>query len=240
MIQSFLHSILTEYTYLEVYCITFSYFITLYFVLGPIFQLGCKILEKYGWVHPIVIGKSNKTKFEIIHSFKSIVIFGCSGIATIYLSRSGIIHVIPPNLTNTVFGLIILTLWNEVHFFIVHRIMHIPYFYRHIHKIHHQSKIPSVYAVYSFHWFEALLLSTVPITIAPLIDLSSAAIFLYPLASILLNYAGHCNYRFGKGLGKHWYLFGTRHAQHHYHNSKHYSFASNILDLIFSTNKRQP
>ena len=170
--------------------------------------------------------------FEIRHSFKSIIIFGFSGLPVVYLVRMGLIHLLPNSFFNICWGLALLTLWNELHFFLVHRLMHTPFFMRNVHKIHHKSFTPTVFSVYSFHWFEALLLSTVPLTIAPFINFAPSAIFLYPLASILINFAGHCNYRFGNGAGAAWKLFGTRHCEHHVKNSKKYGFATDIFDKI--------
>ncbi len=128
----------------------------------------------------------------------------------------------------------LLTLWNEVHFFVVHRLMHFDFFMRHIHFIHHKSRIPTVYSVYSFHWFEAFLLSTVPLTILPFIPFSIVAVFIYPFVSILLNFAGHCNYRFGNGKRDQWLNFGTAHNTHHTKGRKNYGFALNFLDKLFS------
>ena len=144
----------------------------------------------------------------------------------------GVVTLLPDTVFNILSGIVILSLWNEVHFFIVHRIMHLPFFMKNVHYIHHRSKVSTVYAVYSFHWFEAFLLSTVPLTIMPFIPFSPFAIFLYPLASVLLNYSGHCNYRFGKGNGKSWIFFGTHHNQHHFKGRKNYGFALNFLDRL--------
>ncbi|MGB3946481.1 MAG: sterol desaturase family protein, partial [Bacteroidia bacterium] len=90
------------------------------------------------------------------------------------------------------------------------------------------------YSVYSFHWLEALLLSTVPLTIVPFIPFSFISIALYPLTSILINYSGHCNYRFGNGNGKSWSLFGTNHNEHHFKNKKNYGFLLQFFDTINS------
>ena len=232
MMKELINIILVEFSYAEVYIITVIYFLLLYFLVGYLFLLTCKLLEKRGLLE-LITKTDNPNKnllYEIKYSVLSIFVFGISGIVMVCIIRKGIIQTLPETLLNTLTGLMILTLWNEVHFFIVHRLMHLPFFYRTIHKIHHRSKIPAVYSVYSFHWIEALLLSTVPISIAPFIDFSVTAIFLYPLASILLNYAGHCNYRFGHGVGANWKLFGTRHANHHYKNNGNYGFVTNILD----------
>jgi sterol desaturase/sphingolipid hydroxylase (fatty acid hydroxylase superfamily) len=117
--------------------------------------------------------------------------------------------------------------------------MHLRLFMRSVHAIHHRSVVPTVYSVYSFHWFEAFLLSTVSLIIAPFISFCPLAIGLYPLVSILLNYAGHCNYRFGSGKGPAWQVLGTRHAEHHLKQSKRYGFASPFLDWLSSLYYRQ-
>ncbi|MCC5938479.1 MAG: sterol desaturase family protein [Lunatimonas sp.] len=168
------------------------------------------------------------------HSLKSIVIFGFSSLPIIYLIRMDFIYLLPNTWINILWGLILLTLWNEVHFYVIHRIMHLKPMMQHIHYIHHRSTVPTVYSVYSFHWLEAFLLSTVPLTIVPFIPMPIVAVFLYPTVSILLNFAGHCNYRFGTGRGNSWRLFGTAHHEHHSKGRKNYGFALNLLDKLFS------
>lgn len=230
---------LYQYSYITLCVLTFLYFMVLYFGIAPIFNGVCNLLHSKKILHKIVLKEVTKKQilFEIKHSLKSIFIFGTSIIPIIYLIRLGVITFLPNTIFNVLLGLVILNLWNEVHFFIVHRIMHFPFFMKNVHYIHHQSKVPTVYSVYSFHWLEALLLSTVPLTITLFVPLSPIAIAIYPLVSVLLNYSGHCNYRFGNGTGKSWYLFGTHHNEHHFKNRKNYGFLSPILDYLTSKQK---
>lgn len=116
--------------------------------------------------------------------------------------------------------------------------MHQKWMMKNIHFIHHKSHVPTVYSVYSFHWFEALLLSTVPLTIVPFLPFAFVSVALYPLVSILINFSGHCNYRFGNGVGKSWKLFGTFHNEHHSKGRKNYGFALSVLDKLFSNQNR--
>lgn len=234
MIQEQIHNILFNFSYGQIYALTFLYFGLLYFGFAPLFLSTCKWLANKGIVNKIVdIAVTKKqVSHEMQHSLMSIIVFGFSSIPVIYFVRIGVVELLPNTLLNIVLGIVILTVWNEIHFFIVHRIMHIPFFMKNVHKIHHKSVVPTVYSVYSFHWFEALLLSTVPITIVPFIPFSPIAIFLYPLASILLNYSGHCNYRIGNGKGRDWKLFGTYHNAHHHQFTGNYGFASNLLDKL--------
>lgn len=233
--QYFIENIIHNYSYYGLYGLTFAYFLILYFVLAPVFLAACKLLNKQGVLHKIIDKQVMRKQlyFEIKNSFISIVLFGFSILPIIYLIRIEKIILLPNTFFNVLLGILILTIWNEIHFFIVHRIMHFPFFMKHVHFVHHRSKVPSVWSVYSFHWFEALLLSTVPLTIMPFVPFSIIAVFLYPLISILLNYAGHCNYRFGAGYGNSWKLFGTFHNEHHSKGRDNFGFASNALDKFY-------
>ena len=235
MLHDIIHLLLFEISYFELYFIVFGYFLLLYFGIAPIFLTTSKLLEHKGYLSKIIQKQvsTKQVQFEIKYSLQSILIFGISAHPVIYGIRNEWITLLPNTFTNVIAGLIILTIWNEVHFFIVHRIMHTPFFLKRVHVVHHKSIIPTVYSVYSFHWLEAFLLSTVPITIVPFINFSPLAIFLYPLVSILFNFCGHCNYRFGSGNGAAWKLFGTKHNEHHAAGRKNYGFISGLPDKIY-------
>jgi len=228
--------ILFDASYTTLFAITLGYFLFLYFVVGYLFLFTCKKLEGLNILNKIIAQKvpKSQTVFEIKHSLKSIVIFGFSILPIIFLVRLEKINFLPDTLWNLITGLILLNIWNEIHFYVVHRIMHQKFMMKKVHYIHHKSLVPTVFSVYSFHWLEALLLSTVPLSIVPFIPFSFTAIALYPMSSILLNFAGHCNYRFGKGKGESWRLFGTHHNEHHSKGRQNYGFAINFLDKLFS------
>jgi lathosterol oxidase len=227
-------SVLFKLSYVEIYFLVLVYFLFLYFAVGYLFDKTCQILAKKALLNKILLSEPDQKQysFEIKHSLISIIIFGFSGIPVVYLIREGYVEVLPDSILNILIGVTILTLWNEVHFFVVHRIMHLPFMMRRFHWIHHRSVIPTVYSVYSFHWLEALLLSTVPLSIMPFIHFAPMAIFLYPTISILLNFSGHCNYRFGNGDGNRWQIFATKHNEHHSKGLKNYGFATFFLDMI--------
>ena len=238
--EEIINKAIYQFSYLELYLYTFLYFMVLYFLVGPLLLYACKFLSKKGYLNKIVDRpvKQSQINFEIKHSFKSIILFGFSSLPIIYLIRSGTIELAENSVSNIIIGIVILNIWNEVHFFIVHRIMHIPFFMKNVHYIHHKSRTPTVYSVYCFHWFEALLLSTVPFIIALFIAFAPLAIALYPLSSILLNFSGHCNYRFGNGKGSNWTLFGTHHNQHHSKGKQNFGFASDLLDQLYALIKK--
>ncbi|WP_421906731.1 sterol desaturase family protein [Mameliella sp.] len=57
--------------------------------------------------------------------------------------------------------LVVLTLLvpaiHEIHFFCIHRLIHTPFLYKHIHSVHHNSINPSPRSSLSMHWIEHTL-----------------------------------------------------------------------------------
>lgn len=223
----------------SIYLLTVAYFSLLYFGVGSLFLKVCHLLEKRGFVRRIVekTPETSRLRQELLNSTLSILIFGFSGVLLVYFLRWEILSVAPFTWLGFFAGSFLLLAWNEVHFYVIHRLLHLPYLYKKIHKIHHQSKVPSVFSVYSFHWLEALLLSTVPFFIAFVFTLPLEAYVAFPLLSILFNFAGHCNYRFGSGEGNGLRLFGTRHARHHFRNKGEYGFITHYIDLLLNPKK---
>ena len=234
--ENFTFFITQEFSYPGLYFLTFAYFLFLYFGIAPLFLKCCQYLERKRLVTKINTKPlpANQIRHEIYHSTKSIIVFGFSLLPIIYLIRENIIQLSGNSFVNVLTGVFILTIWNEIHFYTVHKILHLKPFIKSIHYVHHRSVVPTVFSVYSFHWFEAFLLSTVPISIMPFYDFSILAVFIYPLVSILLNYAGHCNYRFGRGNGPSWLQIGTHHNDHHRKGKKNFGFALYLMDKFFT------
>ena len=245
MKEQLINTYLFESSYAVLFFAVVIYFLFLYLILGTLFLKTCSFLENKGILHKIVDQPISKSQysFEVKHSLLSILIFGLIALVIVYFTRTELIQFSESTLSNTVLGLCILTIWNEVHFYVIHRLMHSPFFMKRVHTIHHRSTIPTVFSVFSFHWFEALLLASLPLTILPFIQLSLASVILFPLISILLNFAGHCNYRFGNGSGPNWTRFATEHQSHHFRSLARYGFASGLMDRFFKlfyTNQPKP
>jgi sterol desaturase/sphingolipid hydroxylase (fatty acid hydroxylase superfamily) len=239
-LNDYIQYITQEMPYWLIALFTVVYFLVLYFGVGLLFQRVCKSLHRKGYLQKLDNGKvtTRQIYWEISHSLRSIVIFGLSVLPIIYLVRIGFFTLLPESILSFFGGLLILTLWNELHFYVIHRLMHHPIFMRKVHYVHHRSITPTVFSVFSFHWLEAALLSTVPLTLLFILPLSFSAIAVYPTVSILLNFAGHCNYRFGHGTNHNLLSFGTRHNQHHQRSTSRYGFALDLFDQLFNRTRK--
>jgi Delta7-sterol 5-desaturase len=129
-----------------------------------------------------------------------------------------------------------LVVWNEAHFYVCHRALHLPAL-RRFHLPHHRSIVTTPWATYAFHPIEALMLGSVLLIPMLLHDFSFAALIATPLFSLLFNNIGHSNYDFLPGAAKdRWWLNGARrHHQHHVSYHGNYGFMFPFIDRWLGT-----
>jgi Delta7-sterol 5-desaturase len=237
---TFFNSIFTQYSYGELFLSTTAYFAVLYFGLGWFYWKTCRVLCHWGMMEKINQQPYSREqlRFELRQSMYSILIFGLSALPLKFLITLNVIQLRENTLLNTLWGLLVLTFWNEIHFYTIHRLLHRPVLMKHIHRVHHRSVVPSVFSVYSFHPLEAALLSSVLLSIAPFYNFSSAALMLFPTVSILINFSGHSNYRLVLKTKPRWLLFATKHNDHHGKARRKYGFMTNFMDDLFTKTEK--
>ncbi|MBI4902327.1 MAG: sterol desaturase family protein [Acidobacteria bacterium] len=181
--------------------------------------------------------KDGQIENEIRRSLGSIFVFSCYAPLTEYAYRHGYIHVSwDYQWPLAIFQLILLFAWNEVHFYVCHRLLHTRWLYRHVHRIHHESVVATPLAIYSFHWFEALLLGSViflPLFAWPF---EFPALVLLPVMSLIFNTIGHSNYDVFAGTR---YSASVEHSAHHHRVAGNYGFYLPFLDDWFGTRLSQ-
>lgn len=173
---------------------------------------------------------------EIWQSMRSIFIFSLQGIAI----QQGLIH----NWFQISYDfnwwflpqVILLFLWNEIHFYWCHFLLHTRFMMKHVHWVHHHSKEPTVFSTFSFHWLEAFLLGTVIVFPLIVYPFQAVAILSLPIMSLLINLLGHCNYDlFSKNNPAHVLKFSYRHSMHHKKGKGNLGFLLPWLDNLFKT-----
>ncbi len=226
------------------YLVTVGYFLLIYFgfaliaewVIGNVLK-GSGIVKKINEKVQTVYQRN----MEIRRSIISIMIFGWFGV----LPQQAYLHhcvninwsVNPATLP---LELIAIFLWNELHFYFCHRLLHIKWLFKHIHYAHHDSHIPTPWSAYSFHWFEATLLSTVMITAMFMYTFSYVAILFLPFISLVLNVLGHWDYDLFPRKNNDFLLrFSYRHSMHHKRVKGNYGFFLPWIDNLFHTNLKE-
>jgi sterol desaturase/sphingolipid hydroxylase (fatty acid hydroxylase superfamily) len=175
-------------------------------------------------------------KTEVRNSLVSITIFSLQGILIQQGIKYGWLHISFYTNWYCIPQMIILFLWNEVHFYFVHRLLHMPWLTRRVHWVHHHSKEPTVFSTFSFHWIEAFLLGTVIIFPLAIYPFQLPALLFLPVMSIVLNTLGHCNYDlFPKLAVNSVFKFSNRHSMHHEKGRGNYGFMLPWFDNLFRT-----
>ncbi|MFM9838390.1 MAG: sterol desaturase family protein [Cyclobacteriaceae bacterium] len=226
----FLHSALNAWA------LTFVFFLVLYFSFAGVAFLISYMAGTQFKIDSHPYPTSQITK-EIKLSLVSISIFSFQtaliqqimvrGWATVNFSF---------HLSTLIIELIILFLWNEIHFYAIHWLLHRKWWFRNIHYIHHQSYHPTPFSVYSFSWVEAMLLGSVIFVPLLAYDFQGLSLLSLPIVSIALNVMGHWDYDFFPQLkSSHWLRASFRHSLHHRKVHGNFGFQLHVLDKVFKT-----
>ncbi|WP_228076726.1 sterol desaturase family protein [Novilysobacter ciconiae] len=173
---------------------------------------------------------------EIAESCGSILLFGFGALVPWWLLRSGLAGLATQTSAPRIgIEFAALFLWNELHFYLCHRLLHTRPL-RRFHAHHHRSLTPTPFSTYAFHPVEALLLGSVPILPMLVHDFSPIALFGLPVMSIVLNNLGHANYEFSRRAPAGGPLAASR--RHHLHHAVYhgnYGFLLDVFDRLAGT-----
>lgn len=173
---------------------------------------------------------------EFAQSGLSILLFGTGMIFPWGLLQLGWAHLDPnPSWQKVVVEILVLVAWNDVHFWINHRLLHTKLL-RRFHLPHHRSVVTTPFSTYSFHPIEALMLGNVIMLPMVLHDFSFWALASVPLFSLFFNCIGHANYDFFPKVSyAHWFAASRRHHLHHACYNGNYGFQFTFMDRWFRT-----
>ncbi len=130
---------------------------------------------------------------------------------------------------------LVLPAYHEVHFYCIHRLIHVPILYKWIHSVHHNSVNPSPWSSLSMHPVEHLLYWSD--SLIHLIVPSHPLIFLYGLhitgTGAVVGHVGFDKIEVGKdgGVDTHAYA----HYLHHKYFEVNYADGTTALDKLFGT-----
>ncbi|MDX2001562.1 MAG: sterol desaturase family protein [Chitinophagales bacterium] len=230
------------------FLMTFNIMFFRYFLFAGAMFLLFYIIKRQDWLYKKIQQVYPERK-RIWHEFKysllTILIF--SGIITLmgFLTKAGYTKVyynIDERGVPYFIGTIVLVIFiHDTYFYWMHRLMHHPKLFRHVHKIHHLSHNPTPWAAYSFHPIEAIIeFGFVPIIIM-LIPVHFAVMFIFALYMIAMNVMGHLGFEmFPKWFARHpigkWHNTSTHHNMHHKMVNCNYGLYFNFWDRVMGTN----
>lgn len=216
-----------------------AFFASIYLVLGSLtWLLTRRLLPALGVgrvldPRPLQPGQLSR---ELRQSAVSVLIFGLGMIFPWGLLQLGWARLEPAGGGWRIAGeMLALALWNDVHFWLNHRLLHTRRL-RRFHGAHHRSVVTTPFATYSFHPLEALLLGNVILPPMLVHDFSFWALASLPVFSLVFNNTGHANYDFFPGASYgHWFAASRRHHLHHACHTGNYGFQFTFMDRLFGT-----
>ncbi len=221
------------------YLITVLYFTIAYFSVAGLAVLLLKRLLVAKSANKISAKGASQTqvRLEIKRSFISILVFGFFGVVP---QQAYLHHWVDINWAISPYilplELLAIFVWNDVHFYICHRLLHVKWLFKHVHYTHHEAHVPTPWSAYSFHWFEATLLSTVMISAMLIHSFCYVSLLFLPMISLILNVLGHWDYDlYPQKSHDFLFRFSYRHSLHHRRVKGNYGFFLPFLDNIFNT-----
>lgn len=212
----------------------FSFMLLYFFFTIPAYLIFTK--GRYFKLFQVKTFRTDQIKTEIKRSMLSILMFGLLSFPMYQGLSSGFLQ-IKFEFTPLTFLLesVVLFLWNEVHFYVIHRTFHLKVFYKY-HADHHYSHVPSPFSAYSFHWSEGLLLGAVMPIIMCFYDFQFLSLMTLPIMSISMNVLGHSNVDFfpQKDINS-LFSFSKRHSLHHKIPHANFGFFLPYFDYMFKT-----
>jgi Delta7-sterol 5-desaturase len=129
---------------------------------------------------------------------------------------------------------------HDTWFYWTHRLMHRPFWFKHAHAVHHDSRPPTAWAAMSFHPWEALTGAIVIPALVFLIPIHIGALGLVLAVMTVMGITNHMGWelfprsivhgRFGKGL-----ITATHHQKHHDNYRGNYGLYFRFWDKICGT-----
>lgn len=115
--------------------------------------------------------------------------------------------------------------------YVIHRMLHIPFFFKHFHSQHHQYIKPYALSGLAGHWVEYIILPFPAICLGPwLVDLPMIPLIILFMILAAGNISGH--------NGHEWMISslynGAFHDLHHTHYQVNYG-ALQVMDKLFGT-----
>ena len=212
-------------------------FLLLYLLMPvPLYLLTRRVAQtRQATLRPLLVGQMRR---EVQSSFVSILMFALLGGVTAWGLQQDILSV-TGNVSRVtwVLEVLVLYLWNELHFFLCHRLLHWKPLYKTVHIEHHRTITVTPLACWRFHFLEALLLGSVMPLIMLVHDFSVWSLLMLPILSLFWNVVGHSNLVSASGNG--WLSHASRrHALHHTRFHGNYGFSVVWLDRWLNSELR--
>lgn len=183
-------------------------------------------------------------RHELGHTSVVLAIGTAQAMVVTTLAERGLAHIpaaIPAGgLLTALCSFVVLILFNDAWFYSVHRLLHTPWLYRHVHAVHHRSAEVSPLSSYSFHVVEAALLTGWIVPAVLLFPLPLPVLMAAQVAGLANNLMAHLGFEllpawWTRAPALRWSNSATFHALHHARYRGNYGLFTRLWDRLFGT-----
>lgn len=140
-----------------------------------------------------------------------------------------------------VISFILLVFIHDTYFYWMHRLLHHPKIFKHVHRVHHFSTNPTCLASQSFHPIEAFFQVVFTYPVVFILPIHPAVLVTFGGFSFVYNVYGHMNIELlSKGVRSHrlfrWCGTATVHNAHHKQFNGNYGLYFRFWDRLMKTN----
>jgi sterol desaturase/sphingolipid hydroxylase (fatty acid hydroxylase superfamily) len=176
---------------------------------------------------------------EVLWSTLTTAIFALAGAATLVLWQEGYTKVYTEASEYPLWwmpiSLALAMFLHEGAYYWMHRWMHRPGVYRLVHKVHHDSGIPSAFTAFSFHPIEGVLQALIFPIILVLVPMHPVVLVIYLTLMTVSALINHLDIEvYPKGFYRHpvgrWIIGATHHSMHHKQHRYHFGLFFTFWD----------
>lgn len=181
---------------------------------------------------------------EIFFSILNLLIFLGSGVLfdLILINKPSLFyHEIHSTIWEIIYlpaSLLLCLLFHDVFFYFSHRLLHVPFFLKYIHRYHHKSLTVHPWATFCFHPLEGCIQISIVVWIPFILPLHPAIHLIFTFFMLFMSVYGHSGYEFRAKKAAFFNPFNTsyHHAQHHEFGTYNFGVYLNLWDRFFHTN----
>lgn len=233
------------YSTLMTFFILFGIMLIRYFLLvGGAFWLSKKFVNHK--IENVEISLA-QVKRDIYWSVLSTIIFAGSGTALIHLWQEGVIDIYLEvnkyGWTYLLISLFVLLFLHDFYFYWTHKILHKPFFFKHVHRVHHESRVPTAWTAFSFHPVEAIIQAVILPVLLYLVPVHIVVLVSFLTLMTVLGIVNHLGYefyplRFRSKKPFAFIISATHHQAHHKKVHVNFGLYFNLWDLWMKTEAR--
>ncbi|HEX8546300.1 MAG TPA: sterol desaturase family protein [Cytophagaceae bacterium] len=217
-----------------------------YFLIAGLFHIVFYLYPSR-WKNRKISAKNHNTsqlRKEISWSIITSLIFAVVGALVVVAWQNGwtriYIEIQPIGWLWFLGSLMVYMIIHETYYYWVHRWMHHPKIFRHIHKVHHDSKITSPWTAFSFHPIEGFIEAIILPMMLFLIPINYYALIIYLTIMTFSSVVNHLDIEvYPKEFNKHWlgrWLIGaSHHSLHHSQFKFNYGLYFTFWDKLTDT-----